>query len=163
MAQTERLLAEHQQAVFRYAYRLCGSAAAAEDVTQEVFLRAFRNLHQLRDEAAAGGWLLAIARNEFLRHRRKKGDSVELLDPHISEIADEPQPPAVDHQEWVAHALEQLPDEFRLVLLMYYFEELSYAQIAENLKIPIGTVMSRLSRGKTHLKTALDKSQLAQD
>lgn len=163
LAQTELLLAAHQEAVFRYAYRLCGCAATAEDVTQEAFLRAFRNLHQLRDEAAAAGWLLAIARNEFLRLCRKKGTNVELVDPQIGDIADKPQPSAIDHQEWVAQALEQLPEEFRLVLLMYYFEELSYAQIAEQLKIPIGTVMSRLSRGKAHLKTALDQSQLAQD
>ena len=163
LTQTEQLLAEHQEAVFRYAYRLSGCAASAEDVTQEVFLRAFRNLHQLRDEAATRGWLLAIARNEFLRDCRKRGSQVELMDPQCCEIADELQSPAIDHQEWVAHALEQLPEEFRLVLLMYYFEELSYAQIAEQLKIPIGTVMSRLSRGKTHLKTALDKSQLTHD
>ena len=163
LTQTEQLLAEHQEPVFRYAYRLSGCAATAEDITQEVFLRAFRNLQQLRDEAAARGWLLTIARNEFLRHCRKKGTNVELMDPHKCEVADESSPPAIDHQEWVAQALEQLAEEFRLVLLMYYFEELSYAQIAEQLKIPIGTVMSRLSRGKTHLKTALDKSQLAQD
>lgn len=163
LTQTELLLAAHQEAVFRYAYRLSGCEATAEDVTQEVFLRAFRNLHQLRDETAAVGWLLAIARNEFLRICRKKGSSVELIDPQNCDIADKLQPSTIDHQEWVARALEQIPEEFRLVLLMYYFEELSYAQIAEQLKIPIGTVMSRLSRGKTHLKTALDKSQLAQD
>ena len=163
LALTELLLAAHQEAVFRYAYRLSRCAATAEDVTQEVFLRAFRNLHQLRDETAAAGWLLAIARNEFLRICRKKGANVELIDPHKCDLTDKPQPPTIDHQEWVAQALEQLPEEFRLVLLMYYFEELSYAQIAEQLKIPIGTVMSRLSRGKSHLKTALDKSQSVQD
>jgi RNA polymerase sigma-70 factor, ECF subfamily len=163
LARTEQLLETHQATVFRYAYRLIGCASTAEDITQEVFLRAFRSIHQLRDDAAARGWLLTIARNEFLRYCRKKGSQDRLVDPRSFDVVDELQPPAIDHQEWVARALEELPEEFRLVILMYYFEELSYAQIAEQLKIPMGTLMSRLSRAKTHLKTALDKSQMAQD
>lgn len=159
----EQLVGEYREPVFRYAYRLCGCASTAEDITQEVFLRAFRSLHQLREDAAARGWLLAIARNEFLRYCRRRSSGDELLDPQQRDVVDEHQPHAIDHQEWVAHALEQLPEDFRLVLLMYYFEELSYAQIAEQLTIPIGTVMSRLSRGKTHLKMALDKSDVAPD
>ncbi len=162
LARTERLLEEHQQGVFRYAYRLSGCAATAEDIAQEVFLRAFRSLHQLRDEAAAGGWLLVIARNEFLRHCRRRAASGEVIvDPQDCDTAAEQAPPQIENQEWVAKALEQLSEEFRLVLLMYYFEELSYAQIAEQLNIPLGTVMSRLSRGKAHLKAAWDKSDVA--
>lgn len=164
LARTERLLEEHQESVFRYAYRLCGCAATAEDIAQEVFLRAFRSLHQLRDDAAARGWLLVIARNEFLRHCRRRASSSELVvDPQDCDTPAEQAPPPIENQEWVAAALEQLPEDFRLVLLMYYFEELSYAQIAEQLKIPLGTVMSRLSRGKTHLKAALEKSAAAQN
>ena len=159
----EQLVGEHRESVFRYAYRLSGCASTAEDITQEVFLRAFRSLHQLREAGAARGWLMAIARNEFLRDCRRRSSSDELLDPQQRDVVDESQPPAIDHQEWVAHALVQLPEDFRLVLLMYYFEGLSYAQIAEQLTIPIGTVMSRLSRGKTHLKTALDQSNVTQD
>lgn len=162
LACTERLLEEYQQRVYRYAYRLSSCAATAEDITQEVFLRAFRSLHQLRSEAAASGWLLAIARNEFLRHCRRRATSGEVIvDPQDCDTAAEQLPSPIENQEWVATALEQLPEDFRLVLLMYYFEELSYAQIAEQLKIPLGTVMSRLSRGKAHLKAALEKSNSA--
>lgn len=162
LARTECLLEEHQESVFRYAYRLSGCAATAEDIAQEVFLRAFRSLHQLRDDAAARGWLLVIARNEFLRHCRRRATSGEIsVDPQDCDMAAEQTLPQLENQEWVATALEQLPEDFRLVLLMYYFEELSYAQIAEQLKIPLGTVMSRLSRGKNHLKAALNKSDVA--
>ena len=164
LARTERLLEDHQEHVFRYAYRLSGCAATAEDLVQEVFLRAFRSVHQLRDDAAARGWLLVIARNEFLRHCRRQANSSEVIvDPQDCDTPAEQTLPAIDNQEWVGGALEQLPDDFRLVLLMYYFEELSYAQIAEQLKIPLGTVMSRLSRGKSHLKAALEKSAAAQN
>ena len=158
------MLDEHQERVFRYAYRLSGCAATAEDIAQEVFLRAFRSLHQLRDDAAARGWLLVIARNEFLRHCRRRAASCEVVvDPQDCDTAAEQIAPQIENQEWVAAALAQLPEDFRLVLLMYYFEELSYAQIAEQLNIPLGTVMSRLSRGKAHLKAALNQSDVAPD
>lgn len=154
---TERLLDEHYQVVFRYAYRLTGCAASAEDVTQEVFLRAYRSVHQLREQAAARGWLMTITRNEFARWCRKSAPGRSLE----SEGGDFPAAevePALDRCEWVQQALEELPQEFRQVLLMYYFEESSYAKIAQDLQIPIGTVMSRLNRGKGHLKAALDKA-----
>lgn len=157
LERTERLLDEHQEAVFRYAYRLCGCSSTAEDIAQEVFLRAFRSLHQLRDEAAARGWLLVIARNEFLRWCRKSADMGRAVDPQDCDLPSESELPLLERQEWVEVALQQLPDEFRVVLLMFYFEELSYAEIAEQLKIPVGTVMSRLSRGRGHMKTALEK------
>jgi RNA polymerase sigma-70 factor (ECF subfamily) len=157
LARTEKLLAEHQAAVFRYAYRLSGCVSTAEDITQEVFLRAFRSLHQLREMEAARGWLLVIARNEFVRLCRKSSTSCAAVETHEYELSDESDEPLVDRQEWVEVALRQLPEEFRLVLLMFYFEELSYADIAEQLNIPMGTVMSRLSRGRAHLKAALEK------
>ncbi len=157
LTDTEKLLDEHQEAVFRYAYRLSGCASTAEDIVQEVFLRAFRNLHQLRDASAARGWLLVIARNEFVRWCRKSKAGGVAMDLQDFELSREHAEPHVDCQEWVEVGLEQLPEEFRLVLLMFYFEELSYAEIAEQLKIPLGTVMSRLNRGRAHMKTALEK------
>lgn len=158
---TEKLLAEHQDTIFRYAFRLSGCAPTAEDITQEVFLRAFRSLHQLRDEAAARGWLLVIARNEFARWCRKSAAAGVELEPGLADsLGVSEDEPAVDRNEWIQRALDELPSEFRLVLLMFYFEDLSYAEIAEQLQIPMGTVMSRLSRGRSHLKSALQQSTL---
>jgi RNA polymerase sigma-70 factor (ECF subfamily) len=155
-ARTQRLLDTHHQSVFRYAYRLTGCSASAEDIAQEVFLRAFRSIHQLRDDRAERGWLLVITRNEFNRWCRKS-QSTCSLDASTAEIAEtESNSPQLDDGEWVQRAIAELPAEFRIVLLMFYFEELSYAEIARQLDIPLGTVMSRLSRGKSHLKTALE-------
>lgn len=151
----ERLLESYHSVVFSYAYRLSGNAAAAEDVSQEVFVRAFRNLHQLRDEKAMRGWLLVITRNEFARWCKKFAPPANLENQDFRESPVELGSEAVDRAEWVQKALGQLPAEYRLVVNMFYFEQLSYAEIAEALSVPMGTVMSRLNRGRTHLKKTL--------
>ncbi len=161
---TERILDQHHDTVFRYAYRLCGCASTAEDITQDVYLRAFRSIHQLRDELAARGWLLVITRNEFARWCRRKSETigVDLDSEACTGLSVSPQS-TLEQTEWVESALQQLPNEFRTVLVMFYFEELSYAEIAEYLQIPIGTVMSRLSRGRAHMKAALDSVASSSD
>ncbi len=149
------LVAEHYAAVFRYAYRLSGSNADAEDLTQHVFLAAQRKLDQLRGEEAARSWLFAILRNCFLASRRQAHTDVVGADLRWDELPDDaPVPQAIDG-ELLQHALDALPDDFRLVVLMYYFEDCSYREIAERLEVPVGTVMSRLSRAKGALRAGL--------
>ena len=161
-ARTNQLLANHHELVFRYAYRLTGCRSSSEDITQEVFLRAFKSIEQLRDPLAERGWLLAITRNEFARwcrlaaaHRTTSTDE-DVADRVEGKESD------LERRDWVQAAIEQLPAEFRSVVMMYYFEQLSYTEIAESLVIPIGTVMSRLSRAKSHLKRCLDEIALPQ-
>jgi RNA polymerase sigma-70 factor (ECF subfamily) len=150
------LVKEHQAVVYRYACRLCGCAAEAEDLTQQAFLIAHQKLHQLRAASAAQAWLLAIVRSCFLKSVRKPRPTpaadIDLL---VNEAADNGSPVDPIDREQLAAALDELPDDFRLVLLMFYFEELSYQQIGEHLEIPMGTVMSRLSRAKAHLRRRL--------
>jgi RNA polymerase sigma-70 factor (ECF subfamily) len=155
LTSTERLLDEHFELVFRYAYRLSGNATAAEDVAQEVFLRAFRNLHQLRDAGAAKGWLLVITRNEFNRWCKKYAPQPSLEMHEAPEESAESENEVTDREEWVQQSLDQLPADYRTVVVMFYFEQLSYMEIAQQLEIPLGTVMSRLNRGKAHLKKTL--------
>jgi RNA polymerase sigma-70 factor (ECF subfamily) len=80
--------------------------------------------------------------------------AANVIDLNVDEVAGTPEVDEVDREQ-LAAALTELPDEFRLVVLMFYFEELSYQEIAESLDIPIGTVMSRLSRAKGHLRQRL--------
>jgi RNA polymerase sigma factor (sigma-70 family) len=157
---TNQLLAGHFESVFRYAYRLTGCRSAAEDIAQEVFLRAFKSIEQLRDVAAERGWLLAITRNEFARWCRLA--AAQRASSTDRDVADEAEGGEQDleRREWVQTAIEHLPPEFRSVVLMFYFEQLSYTDIAEVLQIPIGTVMSRLNRAKSHLKRCLDEIAL---
>jgi RNA polymerase sigma-70 factor (ECF subfamily) len=155
-ADIARLVAEHHAWVYRAAYRLCGSVADAEDLTQQTFLSAQRALAQLREPAAARGWLGAILRTGFLKGVRKRrplsAESHDVaLDDFAGPIAEDP---AIDG-ETLAAALAGLSDDSRLILTMFYFEELSYRDIAAQLEVPLGTVMSRLSRAKEQLRRKL--------
>jgi RNA polymerase sigma-70 factor, ECF subfamily len=150
------LIVAHHAAVYRYACRLCGCRTEAEDLTQQTFLIAQQKLHQLREPARACGWLLAVVRSCFLKSCRKSRPMpAQDIDLRVEQIADQtPQVDQIDREE-LASALQDLPEAFRLVLLMFYFEELSYQEIAQQLDMPIGTVMSRLSRAKGLLRERL--------
>ena len=150
------LVVAHHAPLYRYAYRLCGCQAEAEDLTQQTFLVAQQKLHQLREADRAAAWLFAVLRSCFLKSLRKQRPSGgQAFDIEVEDLA--VAAPDVDEidREQLAAALAELPDEFRLVVLMFYFEELSYQEIAQQLNIPIGTVMSRLSRAKGHLRKRL--------
>lgn len=153
----EDWIRDHAEAVFAYLYRLAGSTSAAEDLSQEVFLTALRKGSQIRDPEKVRAWLLAVARNAYLASRRASQTlpTVELPEP--AEIADDDA--AGEHwafdEERLQETLAELPDDYRVVVLMFYFEELSYREIAEHLRLPIGTVMSRLSRAKAQLRIKL--------
>jgi RNA polymerase sigma-70 factor (ECF subfamily) len=156
LADVAALVVGHHAAVYRYAVRLCGCPTEAEDLCQQTFLIAQQKLPQLREPQRACAWLLAIVRNCFLKSRRKSRPlPAENIGLDVDQIAGPA--PASDEidREQLAAALADLPAEFRTVVLMFYFEDLSYHQIAEQLEIPIGTVMSRLSRGKGHLHQRL--------
>jgi len=150
------LVVAHHAAVYRYARRLCGCPIDAEDLTQQTFLIAQQKLDQLREPDRASAWLLAVMRSCFLKSIRKTRPlPMANFDTLVEHAA--VKTPAVQEidRDQLAAALAELPDEFRLVVVMFYFEELSYQDIAEELEIPVGTVMSRLSRGKSHLRRRL--------
>lgn len=142
--------------LYRYALRLSGSVADAEDLTQQAYLQAHGRLDQLRDPEAARAWLMAILRNCYLRQQRRPSEAV-TIEPSLDcfpDPADKGSDDEID-QEALTAALAELPEEFRVVLLLYYFEGFSYRRIAEELGLPPGTVMSRLSRAKSHLRRRL--------
>lgn len=150
----ETLVAEHAQAAYAYGFRLSGNAVDAEDLAQQAFLLAQINLHQLKDPTRSRSWLLQIVRNCFLREiKQKKRTFLETdIDLLISEeVTRNPVATEIDDEK-IRIALDELPDDYRVVLLMFYFEDASYKQIASELELPIGTVMSRLARAKSHLR-----------
>jgi RNA polymerase sigma-70 factor, ECF subfamily len=154
-----QLVAEHHQAVYRYAYRLTGSAQDAEDLTQQVFLAAQRKIGQLRTIGKARAWLFAILRNCFLKDRQRQRPVLAAdLSLKMDLIADSPPGTDTDRDQ-LQEALDALPDIFRLVVVMFYFEDSSYREIADRLELPIGTVMSRLARAKGHLRSILFASE----
>lgn len=153
----ERLVAECYDDVFRFAYRLAGNAADAEDLAQDAFCRAQMQWHQLRDPAKAKAWLFRIARNCYLQRRR--GDhGLKSLSLECAGDLPEPGEPAGDiDPERLQAVLDELPEAFRTPLILFYFEEFSYRDIADQLDLPIGTVMSRLARAKGFLRRRLEE------
>ena len=156
----QQLVVEHHGAVFGYAYRLCGDRHLAEDLTQQTFLTAHRKISQLRQSQSVLAWLFTIVRNDFLKEVKRRRPEVwdaEWMEeqPDVATDSDE------GDSERIQLALQQMPDVHRVILLMYYFEERSYKQIAEALDIPIGTVMSRLARARDRMKQLLEEQGLA--
>src|SRR6516162_7485172 len=154
----QRLVDEYYVALYRYAYRLSSSSADAEDLTQEAFCKAQLNFGQLRDPARARPWLFSILRNAYLH--RVRADRQQNCVPLecVGDLA-EPLPqvlPEID-PERLQQALGELPEAFRTPIILYYFEDFGYRDIAEQMDLPIGTVMSRLARAKAHLRSRLLK------
>ena len=151
-----QLVQAHHQAVFRYAYRLVGSVPDAEDLAQQTFLIAQQKINQIREPEKADRWLFAVLRSCFLKNRRRRRPtSAANLDLDIDNVAIEPPADQQVDGELLQLALDELPDQHRLILAMFYFDELSYKDIAGELDVPIGTVMSRLARAKGRLRQQL--------
>ena len=160
----EQLVDRYTNVLYRYAHRLTGSSVDAEDLVQETFLIAHRKLGQLRSGRAALGWLIQVLR----RCRFRQRDRLPIVaSVSVEEILDASNQPVgvldeVEPDRLMA-LIEQMPDEFREPLLLFYFEELRYREIAEALDCPIGTVMSRLARAKAYLRSRLVPERLADE
>ena len=137
------------------AYRLTGNPADAEDLVQETLLRAYRRFHLFAPGSNLKAWLLTILQNLRTDLLRKKGRTPPLSElPEEGPAVEATQDQGLDAAD-VERLLAQVPDPFRAALVLRDIEELSYEEIARALKVPIGTVMSRIHRGRTLLRTAL--------
>jgi RNA polymerase sigma-70 factor (ECF subfamily) len=154
-----QLVVLHHQALYRYAYRLAGSSADAEDLTQQVFLIAQQKLAQVRDAQGVRSWLFTILRNCYLKSRRTRVPlTAASIDLDINHVPDEAVERPID-SERLQQAIDSLEDDFKIPLLLFYFEYCSYREISERLEIPVGTVMSRLARAKARLRGQLWQAQ----
>lgn len=152
------LIDMHYAFIYRYAHRLCGHTTDAEDLTQQTFLSAQASLSQLRELGKARAWLCAITRNAYLRQRRQPVRCVPLLESEEPLDAATPECPEQVDPEKLQIALNELPEEFRSPVILFYFEGVTYREIAEALGVPVGTVMSRLSRAKHYLRERLQRT-----
>ena len=155
----ERFWQPHRPRVWRLIARLAGSVDLADDLTQEVSLRAFRGFGAFRSGAAGYTWLYRIAVNVVLRHRERLAPNTVSWDGAL-QVADPSQNPqaALLQSEirliiWAA--LNRLPDEQRTTIILSVYEELPYREIAAVLEIPLGTVKSRLHVGMARLREEL--------
>lgn len=155
-----RLLVEaYQTQVYRLALRMCGEAAA-DDVTQEAFLAAWRALPEFRGTCRFSTWLYRLTTNaaiDCLRREKRHRDADDLDGVELPDGGDTPQEAAerTETQTAVRSALSALSDEHRQVLLLRYMQEMDYGEIAVALGISEGTVKSRINRAKARLKELL--------
>lgn len=159
-----QLVDAHYAALYRFALSLARNQADAGDLVQQTFYTWATKGHALRDVAKAKSWLFTTLYREFLRVRRResRATSLEDLPPANQDVpAEEVDRVAKLDAATVMSALQAVDEVFRAPLTLFYLEELSYQEIAETLEVPIGTVMSRLSRGKTQLRTVLSKGESA--
>ncbi len=171
----EELVRRHTPGVYNLQYRLLGTREAAEDATQETFMRAYRNLTRFDPRRVFKAWLYAIAWNyarDELRRRKRRSGVPEARPgsrraPPTASAADEPcdyrtAAPAEavvrkEEEEWVHRALHRLRPQERAVLLLREFEGLSYEDLARLFACRVGTVKSRLNRARLELKRVMTK------
>ncbi len=147
--------------LYRIAYAWCHDAALADDLVQETLSKAWTRRAQLRDEAALKAWMVAIMNHCWLDHLRRRRDFEDVDDwqDTLESSADHTPEANCNRDQLVAcvrSAVARLPVGQRQVLTLVDLEEFSYAEVAGILDIPVGTVMSRLSRARSGLKILLD-------
>lgn len=157
----EELVTAHSSRVYRLAYRLTGNQHDAEDLTQDVFIKAFRSIHQFQP-GTLEGWLHRITTNLFLDGARKRARvRVDNLgEGATGDVADPVATPAeivldADMDFDVAAALRRLKPQIRACVVLCDIEGLTYEEVATVLNVKVGTVRSRLHRGRTQLRTDL--------
>jgi RNA polymerase sigma-70 factor (ECF subfamily) len=167
----EEMVRQYSRRIYNLAYRFTGNRAAAEDLTQEVFLRLYRTLEQYDPrEGDLSSWLMRVARNliidDYRRRARTPAQNGEDLAEHEYHLrADEREDPHAlveqrELSEQIHAALAKLSPELRACVILRDLEGLSYQEIAEALQIPEGTVKSRINRGRLELARVLRRMKV---
>jgi RNA polymerase sigma-70 factor (ECF subfamily) len=152
------LVRRHQGKVRGLLLRLTGNSTLADDLAQEVFLRAYRGLVGFEGRSRFSTWLYRIAYNVFLNHRTRTRELTRLPDDYESRAAapeGELSPARYDMRRDLADAVTRLPERYRAVVTLYYLQDVSYPEIAEILDLPLGTVKTHLHRAKKLLRDHL--------
>lgn len=159
--QFKRELAEYRENLYRIAYSWCHNAALADDLVQEALTKALKNSSQLREQQTLRAWLYRILTNCWRDHFRRSRDTLDIDDVVLVE-SDTPDR-CHDRQQVidrVRNAIARLPMGQRQVISLVDLEGCSYIEVAQVLDIPIGTVMSRLSRARKALKDQLLEAEV---
>jgi RNA polymerase sigma-70 factor (ECF subfamily) len=161
----------YQDMVFTTAARLVGQDAQAEDIAQETFVRAYSHFDELRGSPSCGGWLKTVATNLAINHLNRHRRRWRLFSEFESQTDEEesqpmewadPDPGAVStldtaqQREQIEHALQKLPAQQRAALVLYHFEEFSYQEIAQRLRVSLAKVKTDIHRARLSLMPLLE-------
>ncbi len=159
----QELTSPHAQFLYNMALRYTGNSYDAEDLVQETMYAAFKSFSTLREHRKCKAWLLTILRRLFYKEQDKKCKRPLLLDDAtymhlLNRYGESGHKIDLDKRESaieVQQTLDGLPEKYKTPLLLFFMEDMSYKEIAETLDLPMGTVMSRLSRAKHYFKKAM--------
>ncbi len=159
-----RLVEAHAAELYRFSYRLCGRADIAEDLVQETFYEAWRSIGSLRSPDKGRAWLYKILRRRFARHLRDRSRSLQDNARHgnleqgtISSGPDMSKKLA--ERDMLQKAIDTLESRYKEPFLMVFLEGLSCREAAEELDIPLGTVLSRIHRARSFLRQAIERQE----
>ena len=156
------LYAQYGQRLYAYALRLTDDPATAEDVTQNTLVTAWRTAHTFRAEGRLIAWLLGIVHHTAMKAIRNRTNYLgDVAEETIREEQPSPEEQAQvkDERRWVRQGMQSLSPEHRAVLELIFYQELSLNEVAQVLNIPVGTVKSRLSYARTHLRGVLARTE----
>src|SRR6202163_332718 len=162
----DAIVQRYRRKVFNTAYKFVGRHEQAEDLTQDIFLKIFKSLETFDRRANFQTWLISVSRNLCIDHYRRVRKERETIDRDIDANELSPASPdegpvaAIEQQDRVMllrQALAALPESLRMAVLMRDIQERSYQEIADTLRLPEGTVKSRINRGRTELARQIRK------
>lgn len=165
----ERLLKKYRKSVYYMLLKMVNNADDADDLTQEAFAKAFNSLHKFDPKYAFSTWLFRIATNNCIDFiRKKRVQTISIDNPYESDEGDSmsfdirdpdlnPNEVMLKNQrkEYIQMAVEKLPDKYKILVELRYFQELSYEEVAEELELPLGTVKAQLFRARELLNQEL--------
>ena len=159
----EQLVIAYRDQVFRLALRMCGNEADADEAAQEAFLSAWKALPNFRGDSQFSTWLYQLTSHaaiDLLRREKRQIAAEDITEVSVSDPAPSPQQQAErsETRQAVRDAMGQLSPEYRQIVVLRFLQELSYEEIGAVLKLPPGTVKSRLNRAKAQLKDILSKN-----
>lgn len=163
-ASWELLVSKHRRRVFNIAYKFTGRPDRAEDLSQEIFLRIFRNLSKFDPDADFSKWLASVARNHCIdnyrstrREQRTMVDDGLAFDLAVAPSSSDPMRSieASEARELLRSGLAQLPPKLREAVILRDLKGLAYEEMADQLSLPVGTIKSRINRGREELARAL--------
>ncbi|MFQ5509595.1 MAG: RNA polymerase sigma factor [Leptospirillia bacterium] len=166
----ESLIAPYLKRAYGYAMRLCGDPHLSEDLCQDAFIKAFRKVDSFAGNSAFSTWLFRILHTTFLDHVKRRrvaeaplGDDGEPPEAAVDAVARfQEQTRKTEREEWLAEGIARLPPEFATMVVLRDIQGFSYREIADITGEPVGTVKSRLARGRERLRqilvTSMDQS-----
>lgn len=159
------LVDQHRNLVWHLVFRMTRMREDAEDLSQEIFLRVFRDIRKFRGESKLSTWIASIAYHMCIDYIRKKGrEKTDFLEDPRQMVAEDPgernSPTDIDRkdmQRMIQGVLEQLPLHYRTVMTLFYLEEMSYKEIETITGMPEGTLKSYLNRGRQLIREKIEK------